>query len=229
MIHRELIHNPIDHMRQGLGFHRTTGFANGRQRPPSPVLRTTLLQRAHEETIRCTDEINVAGLPLAAAHLTVPQPQLLLAVPMKGLGASPAMPIHQHYTNHFPPQTITHQGFTRVLVVSLTPKQNDPHGMPDVRDPHLLAEIPILPGPYAYGFLRCPGNLPRHVLELLLLPPIHDLAVELQVANIGPLFTLEMIQHFRAREVTIEGKIPWNLPLHRIIDQLDTQLGVVFK
>src|SRR3954471_13758229 len=101
MISCELVHNPIDHALQGLGFHRTTGFADGRQRPPSPVLRTTLLQRAHEETIRCTDEIHGAGLPCAAAPLTVSQPQLLLAVPMKRLGACPSMPIHQHYTNDF--------------------------------------------------------------------------------------------------------------------------------
>ena len=106
MISRELIYNPVDHPLQGLRFHRTTGFANGRQRPPSLVLRTTLLQRAHQETLRCTDERHVAGLPFAAAPLTVSQPQRLLAVPMKGLGAGPAMPIHQHYTNHFPPQTV---------------------------------------------------------------------------------------------------------------------------
>src|SRR5215831_404970 len=101
----------------------------------------------------------MAGLPFAAAHLTVSQPQLLLAVPMKRLGACPSMPIHQHHTNDFPSQTIAHQGFTCLLVVSLAPKQDDPHGVPDVRNPHLLAEIPILPGPYADGFLRCPRNL----------------------------------------------------------------------
>src|SRR6266851_2884220 len=103
MISRELVHNPIDHVLQGLGFHSTTGFADGRQRPPSPVLRTGLLQRAHQETVRCADEIHVAGLPLAAAHLAVSQPQLLLAVPMKRLGACPTMPIHQHHPYHFPP------------------------------------------------------------------------------------------------------------------------------
>src|SRR4029434_913477 len=106
MLYRELVHNPIDHALQGFGFHGTTGFANGRQRPPSPVLRTILLQRAHQETIRCADEIHVAGLPLAAAHLTVSQPQLLLAVPMKRLGACPAMPRHQHHTNDFPTRRV---------------------------------------------------------------------------------------------------------------------------
>src|SRR5712691_6722161 len=97
MIHCQLVYNPIDHALQGFGLYGTTGFANGRQRPPSPILHTVLLQRAHQETIRYADEIHVAGLPLAAAHLTVSQPQLLLAVPMKGLGPCPPMPIHQDH------------------------------------------------------------------------------------------------------------------------------------
>ena len=50
MIHHQLVHNPIEHTRQGLGFHGSTGFADGRQRPPSPILRTVLLQRTHQET-----------------------------------------------------------------------------------------------------------------------------------------------------------------------------------
>src|SRR2546421_4055725 len=115
MIHRELVHNPIDHTLQGLGFHGSTGFADGRQRPPSPVLRTTLLQRAHEETIRCTNEIHVAGLPPAAAHLTVSQPPLLLSVPLESLGSCPPMPIHQDHPNHFPPQAVAYQCFARPL------------------------------------------------------------------------------------------------------------------
>ena len=62
MILRQLGDNPINHTLQGLGFHRTTGFADGRQRSPSPVLRTVLLQRTHQETVRCADERHVAGL-----------------------------------------------------------------------------------------------------------------------------------------------------------------------
>ena len=119
MVYRKSIKNPVDNTPQRLGFHRTTGFADGRQRPPSPVLRTTLLQRAHEETLRCTDERHVAGLPLAAAHLTVSQPQLLLAVPMKGLGPCPAVSIHQPHPYHFPPQTVTDQCFACLLVAAL--------------------------------------------------------------------------------------------------------------
>src|ERR1043165_4954567 len=118
MLDRELLDNPVHDALQRLRFDGSTGFADGRQRPPSPVLHTTPPQRAHQETVRCADEIDVAGLPLAAAHLTIPQPQLLLPIPMKGLGPCPAMPIYQDDTNHFPAQTVTDQRFTRRRVVS---------------------------------------------------------------------------------------------------------------
>jgi len=128
VFHSEFIHNPVDDSCQCLGFHRTTGFADGRQRAPSPVLHTALLQRAHQQTIRCADKIHVAGLPLAAAHLTIAQPQLLLPVSMKRLGPCPTMPIHQDHPHHFPPQTITHQRCACLLGPTLSPKQQDLHG-----------------------------------------------------------------------------------------------------
>src|SRR5262245_43812305 len=52
MISRKLVHHPIDHALHGLGFHRTTGFADGCQPPPSPILRTDLLQRA-QQPVHC--------------------------------------------------------------------------------------------------------------------------------------------------------------------------------
>src|SRR2546429_2857106 len=63
------------------------------------------------ETLHCADERHVAGLPLAGAHLTSSQPQLRLPVPLDGLGACPAMSIHQYHTHAFPPRTIS----TRIL------------------------------------------------------------------------------------------------------------------
>ena len=93
MISRELVHNPIDHALQGLGFHSTPGFANGRQRPPSPVLRTGLLQRAYQETVRCADEIHVAGLPLAAAHLPAFAPAITLQLRHCQVVDPPSQPV----------------------------------------------------------------------------------------------------------------------------------------
>ena len=96
MFHRQFVHHPIAHARQGFGVDRPTGCTDGRQCPPSPLRRTTRLLRAQEETRRCTDERRVAGLPCAAPHLTVSQSPWLLAVLMQGLDACPAMAIDQH-------------------------------------------------------------------------------------------------------------------------------------
>ena len=87
MVIGELVHNPVDQLLQEFAFDRPTGFADGRQHGPSPVLRTALVERTHQQTVRCADEIHVAGLPLAVAHLAISQAQLLLPVPMKRLGA----------------------------------------------------------------------------------------------------------------------------------------------
>src|SRR5215471_15269017 len=174
MRYRELLHTPVDDALQRLGFDGATGFADGRQRPPSPVLHTALPQRTHQETVRCADEIHMAGLPLAAAHLTVSQAPLLLAVPMERLGPCPAMAIHQHHPDHFPPQPVADQRFTRLLVAALAPKQHDPYRMIHLRDAHLFAEVPVSSAAYPYRFFRLPGNLPRHVLEFLLAPRIDD-------------------------------------------------------
>jgi hypothetical protein len=89
----QFIYNPIDQALKQLGLDRPTGFADGPQRLPSPVMRTTLVQGTHSQTGRCVDEIHVAGLPLTATHLTVSQAQPLLAVPMKGLGSCPTMAV----------------------------------------------------------------------------------------------------------------------------------------
>ena len=83
-------------MLHGLGLHGPTGVAAGRPRPPSPVLRPPLLQRAPEETRRGTDERPRAGLPGAAAPLTVSPPPLLLAVPRPCLGPWPALARDEH-------------------------------------------------------------------------------------------------------------------------------------
>src|SRR4029450_11343987 len=153
----------------------------------------------------------------------------MLSYSMNGLVACPAMPIHQDYANHFPPQTVTHQRFARFLLVSLAPKQDDPHRMRDVRKPHLFAEVPIPPLPHAHRFLCSPRNLPRHILEFLLLARVHDLAVQLQIAHIRSLLALQVVEHLRTGEIAIKREGPRDTPRQGIIDQLDTQLRMVFE
>jgi hypothetical protein len=93
----------------------------------------------------------------------------------------------------------------------------------------LLAEVPIPPTPDPYGFLRLPRNLPCHVLEFLLPPYIDDLPVALQVAHIRALLTLNVVEDFGAREIAVKCAVPRDPTPHGIIDQLETQLRVVFE
>src|SRR5438309_2279596 len=121
-------------------------------------------------------------------------PQLLLPVPMKCLGACPAVPIHQHHTNHLPHQPITHQRFARLRIGAVLPKQHNPDGMLHVRNAHLFTEVPVPSVAYAHRFLGLPGHLTRQRLEGLLSSLIHHLPVELQVPHIGPLGAFNVVE-----------------------------------
>src|SRR5215831_5031511 len=119
----------------------------------------------------------------------------------------------------FPPQPVTDQGFTRLLVVSLAPKQYDPHRMVHIRKPHLFAEVPIPATPHAHGFFRLPGNLTRYLLEFLLAPCIDHLPVELQVTHIGAVRPVEVVEDFGTREIAVEREVARDPAPHGIIDE----------
>ena len=82
--------------------------------------------------------------------------------------------------------------------------------------------------PHADGFLRLPGDLPRDLLEFLLLARIHDLTVQLQSAHIGSLLTVDMVEDLGAREIAVKREGSGNPTLQRIINQLDTQFRMIF-
>ena len=193
------------------------------------MLRTALLQRAPQEPVRCADERDVAGLPLAAAHLTIAQPPRLLPIPMQGLGPCPAMPIYQDDPKHFPAQRVAAQRFPRLRVVSLAPAQHKPHGMRHGRKPPLFTEGPIAPAAHPHRFFRCPRHLRRPLLQFLLTPRIHSLTIELQVAHRGALLALAVVEDCRARARAITREVARNRTLHGSIDQLDTQPGLVLE
>src|ERR671921_1946962 len=92
----DLLDRPGERRTQRLPTHRPTGFADGHQPMERPLLRTTLPQLAHEQTVRQHDQVDVPGLALDITQLTIPQTDLLLAVPMERLRARPAMPVHPH-------------------------------------------------------------------------------------------------------------------------------------
>src|SRR5512142_2775410 len=97
----DLLDRPRERRAQGLLDHRPTGFADGHQPMERPLLRTALLQLAHEQTVRQHDQVHVPGLALEITQLTVAQSELLLAVPMKGLRPYPALAVNPHDATYF--------------------------------------------------------------------------------------------------------------------------------
>jgi hypothetical protein len=83
--------------------------------------------------------------------------------------------------------------------------------------------------PHPYRLLGVPGNLPRHVLEWLLAAHVHDLTVQLQVADIRALCALDMVEDLGAGKIAVKREIPRDATPQGISDQFDTQCGVVFE
>src|SRR5690242_6706956 len=108
-----------------------------------PLLRTALLQLAHEQAVRQHDQVHVPGLALDVTQLTVTQPELLLAVPMGGLCTRPAMPVHPHDPTHPPGDPVGHQDLDRLRVLAMLPEGHDPHLVLDVGNPDRRREIPL--------------------------------------------------------------------------------------
>ena len=117
--------HPLDGPRQRLAQrfpeNRSTGFADGRQLLERPFIRMALPQRTHQEAVRQHDEVHVPGLALAVAQLTVPHAQLLLAIPMKGLRACPAVPVAAHDATGFPRGAVRDQHDPGLGVVLVPP------------------------------------------------------------------------------------------------------------
>src|ERR671928_1478952 len=97
-----LLDHPSDRFAQSLAEDRATGLADGRQACLSPFLRTVVPQLAHQSAVRQEDEIHVPGLALATPELTIAHAQMLLPVPMEGLGSCPALAIDLENAMDFP-------------------------------------------------------------------------------------------------------------------------------
>ena len=117
----DTIDDPGDCIAQCLSIHVPTGLSYGRQTFQRPHTRTALPQLTHEKTVRKEDQVHVAGLPQAFPELTVTHTQVLLAVPVKALSASPAPSICAEDTTDLPVCTVTHQHFAGLLTVSSLP------------------------------------------------------------------------------------------------------------
>src|SRR5207237_8504000 len=159
-------------------------FANGRQLPVRPFIRMALPQLAHQEAVRQHDEVGVPGLALTVTQLTIPQAQLLLALPMKGLRARPATPIHAHDACDFPLHPISHQDDPWLRVLPLRPEQNDSYLVADVRNTQRAGEIPLLLVALTQQLAHAGVDLGRQLGSLLKPALVLQLAVELQGADV---------------------------------------------
>src|SRR5262249_9038088 len=123
----------------------------------------------------------------------------------------------------------TPQRFTRLRIVTFLPKQHNPYRMREVRNPHLLTEVPVASVAYPYRFFGLPRNLASHRLKRLFPTVVHHLAVELQVPHIRPLGALNVVEHFGTREIAVKGEVARDVARDGIIDQLDAQLRMIFE
>src|SRR4029078_380302 len=130
--------------------HRWTGFADGHQPMERTLTRTTMPQLTHKKTVRKHEQVNVPCLALDITQLTIPEAELLLAVPMEGLRTCPAIPIDPHDSTHFPGDPIRHQDFAGAVIVPVPPKNHDPNLVVHVRDFHGYREVPLplVPDPH---------------------------------------------------------------------------------
>ena len=198
-----------------------------------PLLRTALLQLAHEQAVRQHDQVHVPGLALDITQLTVAQPELLLAVPMERLRARPAMPVHPHDPTHLPGDPVRHQDLAALLVVAVMPQDDDPHLVLHVGDAHRRREVPLAPvaDPHLLAVRRRDRRRQFAGLDDPALPL--QLAVGLQVADVAPgppepiLLAVDVVEDLGVGEVAVEGEVAGDLPLAHPVDQLAAQLGVV--
>ncbi len=142
-IQRCAFNHPRDRFPERFAQDRATGFANGRQRLRRPRTRTTLAQLGYQQTVHQQHEVEMPRLALAAAQLTVAQAQMLLAVPMQGFRACPALPVAAQHPGHFPRGLIGDQNLDRFLAVPMVPENHHPHGVRILRQPNLLGEVPL--------------------------------------------------------------------------------------
>src|SRR4051812_3967756 len=101
--------------------------------------------------------------------------------------------------------------------------------MGDVRYPHLRTQVPGPSVAHAHRFLGLPGNLASYLLKGLVPALIDQFPVELQVSHIGPLGARNVVEHLGAGEITVKREVAWDASGNGIVDQFDTQLGMVGK
>ena len=212
------IDHPGDCLTQRFSTYRTTGLPDGRQAFERPRTRTALPHLMHEQAVRQEDQIHVAGLPEAFPQLTVTHAQLLLAVPVEALRASPAASIRDEDATNLPVCSIAHKHLSGFRTIASSPQDYDAYTMINTRYPNTLGEVPLLL-PIDYdGLSIVRSNLLSKFFGFDL-PPLEDeVAVEFQIADITPIMLVNVVEILRMSKPTVECKISRDVVFHHLVD-----------
>src|SRR6266496_5130032 len=225
-----LFDDPGNRFPQGLAEHGATGLADGHQACLSPFLRTVVPQLGHQGAVRQEHEIHVPRLALATPELTLAHAQMLLPVPMEGLGSCPAFAIDFEDAMHFPIGPIGDQNLARFGIPLSSPEHHDPYCMLDAGNADTLGEIPLL---LAVDRRFAPTQRSQFGLYPLTDFPIlaidGDGAIELQIADVIAAIAVDVVEDVGMGEVTVEGEIARNALLHNPIDQFLTEDSMVLE
>src|SRR6266545_6758509 len=226
----DLLDHPGDRFAQGLAKHGATGLADGRQAYLSPFLRTVVPQLGHQGAVRQEYEIHVPRLALALPELALAHAQMLLPVPVEGLGDSPALAIDFEDAMHFPIGPIGDQDLAWFGIPVAFPQHHNPHRVRDAGNADTFGEIPLF---FAVDGGFAPAQRPEFGFHPLTGFPVasidRDSSIELQVANVIAFVAVDVVEDVGMGEVTVEGEITRNVLSDNPIDQFLTQDGVVLE
>ena len=128
----------------------------------------------------------MAGLAKAIPELTVTHAQMLLAVPMEALCASPATTINLQYPRNLPMGSITDENLFSFFIFLFSPEYNNANLMVHIRDTNAFGKI-VLPRTVEHDQLAVVGsNLAGQCFSFEFLALEDDLTIELQVSHISP-------------------------------------------
>jgi hypothetical protein len=227
MVIGELVHQPVDQLRQQCALDRPPGFAAGRQPRPSPRLRPALVARTPQPTGCSADELHLAGLPRAVAPRALrraPTPACRPAATAQCLASGAATPPH---APHLPGQPMTPQGFARLCLVALLPTPAHPSGLGALGNPPRLPEVPVSSVAHAYRVLGLPRPLARHCLQGWFPAVIHPWPVALQLPPMRPCGALHVVEHLGPGARAGTGAVARAMARDGIVAQLQTPRGVV--
>ena len=221
-----LFNDPGDGFAQGRAEHSATGLADGRQAYMSPLLRTVVPQLAHQGAVRQEHEIPMPGLARATPELTRAHAQMLLPVPMEGLGAGPALARGLQDAMAFPRGALGDQDLAWCGIPLLFPQHRNPHRVRDAGNADTLGEVPLnlaVHGRLAPTQRPHLGLDPRTRLAVLTID--RDGAIKLQIPDVVALRAGDLVADLGVGEVTVEGEVAGDGLLNHPIDQLFASTG----